>query len=87
MLEGVQYLHENGVAHSAIKPSNVLVVGDEDGLNEVIKLSDFGKERPRKNVKVNGAIESTKALWYAPPETLVGRSSSKDEASFEKAKR
>ena len=37
---GIQHMHEQGVAHLDIKPSNILITEEKDGV--VFKLCDFG---------------------------------------------
>jgi len=66
LLEGVQYLHSQGVAHRDLKPENLLCSGDGD--NMVIKIADFGLS------KVFNAGDQLKTSCgtpdYAAPEVL-----------------
>ena len=41
-MEGIEYLHENGVCHRDLKPSNILVTNS----NEVF-IADFNVARER----------------------------------------
>lgn len=66
---GLQQLHNNGIAHQDLKPSNVLVFN-----NNTSKITDFGRsafkghEPPHEDLIVPGD------LGYAPPELLYGHS-------------
>jgi serine/threonine protein kinase len=42
LASAVAFLHENGVAHNDIKPSNVLLYKDTDGERLLTKIADFG---------------------------------------------
>ncbi|XP_039141133.1 mitogen-activated protein kinase kinase 10 [Dioscorea cayenensis subsp. rotundata] len=66
VLEGLCYLHDNGVVHRDIKPANLLISGDGE-----VKIGDFGASR---RVVVAGdvweACEGTCA--YMSPERMDG---------------
>lgn len=66
---GMKQLHWNGIAHQDIKPSNVLVFGQNDS-----KLSDFGRSSDRAQAAPhdNWAIPGDRT--YAPPELFYGYS-------------
>ena len=61
-INGLQYLHHNGICHRNIRPDNILL--DED--NEKIKIIDFGLSTTySKNELLNSPVG---AIIYAPPE-------------------
>lgn len=70
VVDGVEYLHEQGVAHRDLKPENLLVGGDND---DEIKVADFGLS------KVFGAEMESKLKTscgtpdYVAPEVLLGQ--------------
>jgi calcium/calmodulin-dependent protein kinase I len=39
ILEGVSYMHNNGIAHRDLKPENLLAMDDNC---DIVKISDFG---------------------------------------------
>ena len=50
LVTGLQYIHEKGLVHGSIKPSNILIYSEND---PQIKLSDFGLTFPRWNDKIS----------------------------------
>jgi eukaryotic-like serine/threonine-protein kinase len=65
--------HETGLVHRDVKPGNVLVVYDIDGL-ERVKLLDFGIARVRdeKQTKLTGFGVVIGTAAYMAPEQLLG---------------
>jgi serine/threonine protein kinase len=66
----VGFLHQNGIAHNDIKPSNVLLYRDDNTQRLLAKIADFGlavgaKGEPKFEF---GTAEARSALKYDAPE-------------------
>ena len=48
LIEGIIYLHENGVAHQDIKPENILVETNNSESFKRLVFIDFGTARIKK---------------------------------------
>lgn len=70
ILEGVAFLHDNGVTHRDLKPSNVLI--DREGRR--LKICDFGQSR-RLERESGAHTPGVVTLWYRAPELLLGAKS------------
>ncbi len=66
---GLSYAHQRGVVHGDIKPSNIMVLGDN-----LVKIADFGiaKMASSMEVKQGDAIYGTPP--YMSPEQIQGKS-------------
>jgi serine/threonine kinase 33 len=60
---GVQYLHQQNIAHGDIKPENVVFTAEG-----AVKLIDFGYA---KDKRVGTDEDKSGTLWYAAPEMLT----------------
>lgn len=66
LVEGVDYLHNQGIAHRDLKPENLLCCESEDGM--IIKIADFGLS---KAFSGESALETSCGTPdYAAPEVL-----------------
>jgi serine/threonine protein kinase len=63
LLNGLSFLHGNGIIHRDIKPSNILIL--QDG---TLKIADFGLARAVGGRMTNLVV----TLWYRPIEILLG---------------
>uniref|UniRef100_A0A7S0BPD9 Protein kinase domain-containing protein n=1 Tax=Rhodosorus marinus TaxID=101924 RepID=A0A7S0BPD9_9RHOD len=74
MLEGVAYLHKQGIVHRDIKPENVLCCNKEWPLK--IKLTDFGLANfaePNDSQDRNVLVSYVGTKYYAAPEVHTSR--------------
>jgi len=64
-MQGIQYLHENGVCHRDIKPSNILVTRDQK-----VSIVDFNvaREKSGENFRM---MTKTGTLAYSAPELFT----------------
>jgi len=71
VLNGIHYLHSNWVCHRDMKPSNLLIMNDDQ--QGVVKIADFGLARifqsPLQSLSENGPVVT---IWYRAPELLLG---------------
>ncbi|KAF2903441.1 hypothetical protein ILUMI_02747 [Ignelater luminosus] len=70
LLNGLYYIHSNGILHRDMKTANVLITK-----NGVLKLADFGLARAFSALKIgtkNRYTNRVVTLWYRPPELLLG---------------
>lgn len=63
MIEGIGYMHSQGLVHRDLKPSNILL--DSAGH---LKIADFGLAREVSSRMTNRVC----TLWYRAPELLLG---------------
>lgn len=82
ILEGVAYLHTNGILHCDIKAANILVDKAKDG-KAVLKLTDFGCSRKLQASLLDGSSSARRARsltctpYFVAPEVILGRAYSR----------
>jgi len=67
IVDGLCYLHEQGIAHGDLKPSNILVDNDNNP-----RLCDFGLSRMMMDDLKTTATHAGGTLRYMAPELLIG---------------
>jgi len=68
VLEGLAYLHSQGIMHRDIKCSNILVSS-----SGIAKLADFGLSTHFSPIKLENGKKPVSTLWYRAPEVLKGQ--------------
>ena len=66
IVSAIGYLHSMGIAHRDLKPENLLSTGE--GINEVIKVADFGLSKDFDKDKLSTSCGSP---GYVAPEVLM----------------
>jgi len=67
LIDGLEYIHEQGICHRDLKCSNLLLTN-----NFVLKLADFGLARELTQLVASSYTNKVITLWYRPPEVLLG---------------
>ena len=67
LVDGLEYIHEQGICHRDLKCSNLLLTN-----NFVLKLADFGLARELTHLVASSYTNKVITLWYRPPEVLLG---------------
>jgi serine/threonine protein kinase len=68
VLNGLAYLHRNGIIHRDIKPANILIKETIDG--PVAKITDFGISKGSDSVNSNSSSALVVSIPYMAPEQL-----------------
>jgi serine/threonine protein kinase len=68
VLNGLSYLHRNGITHRDIKPSNILIKTTLDG--PIAKITDFGISKKSDSDNNNTASALIVSIPYMAPEQL-----------------
>ncbi|KAK7219565.1 hypothetical protein V2G26_007568 [Clonostachys chloroleuca] len=68
LLDGLDYMHSNGLVHRDLKPSNIMVVSKTPSW--VVKIADFGTARMIKRDQDATATRPMGTVAFASPEQL-----------------
>ena len=68
VLNGLAYLHKNGIIHRDIKPANILIKNTYDG--PVAKITDFGISKLNDSVNNHSSSALVVSIPYMAPEQL-----------------
>ena len=71
ILEGLEYLHQNSIYHSDIKPANILLTSED-----LIKICDFGIAVQVKTDSSSQTSHLKGECYYMSPERIAGESRS-----------
>ncbi|KAF9878328.1 calcium/calmodulin-dependent protein kinase type 1B [Colletotrichum karsti] len=79
VLRGLAYIHQFGLAHRGLKPSNLLIRTQPPGGEWWVKIADFGiSKRPKRTISMSIAVGDT--IGFMAPE-VIGLSSTTDDLS------
>jgi tRNA A-37 threonylcarbamoyl transferase component Bud32 len=68
LCEALQYIHENGIIHRDINPSNMLITGRNGSIT--IKLSDFGLSKDKRDQSISRISFFAGTDDYSSPQQL-----------------
>ncbi len=68
VLNGISYLHKNGIIHRDIKPANILIKKTIEG--PVAKITDFGISKLTDSINNNSSSALIVSIPYMAPEQL-----------------
>jgi len=69
ILEGVSYLHENGVVHRDIKPANLLF--QKKGDISTMKIADFGLSATYNDSLMRSFCDQVGTMLFMAPELVI----------------
>ncbi len=70
VLDGLAHAHERGIVHRDVKPANVLLAEEGEGVS--VRILDFGLARFSEGETLTGAGDVPGTLAYIAPERLRG---------------
>jgi hypothetical protein len=70
VLDGLAHAHERGIVHRDVKPANVLLADEGDGIS--VRILDFGLARLTEGETLTAAGDVPGTLAYIAPERLHG---------------
>jgi hypothetical protein len=70
VLDGLAHAHELGIVHRDVKPANVLLADEDDGIS--VRILDFGLARFAEGETLTAAGDVPGTLAYIAPERLQG---------------
>ena len=70
VLDGLAHAHERGIVHRDVKPANVLLADEDEGIS--VRILDFGLARFAEGETLTAAGDVPGTLAYIAPERLHG---------------
>src|SRR5262249_56656539 len=70
VLDGLAHAHKRGVVHRDVKPANVLLADEGEGIS--VRILDFGLARVAEGETLTAAGDVPGTLAYIAPERLHG---------------